>query len=959
MLKSDDNFDDLMDEMDPYDYINDNNYDVLASKLYFCNSTELEQLYFFCFSKKRELALRIKLFKDLLNVTGPNFVFAPQTETKFSRHKKIAKKKYSLLHVSILSDEIIFFCQLMKRGVNINVYNDDGNIIHFCVANEKYDLTKFFIKKNININEFNDEGLTPLYLAIIIFNYEIAKMLIENGADFFLHNNRCMSPIHIFIMSLKSTNTDEQNANFLSFFEFILKNTKLNFDDEDKIVEILMKKRKFNLLTKMCEIKEDIITKHNVLQNIFFSCEWTKYGDENHVVVSNMLDLKNCQIVPKKDGNSIFNNCINTCKYEILEKILQLNPNIVKLEKENYENNKHEVSFLYSTFEYLFSNYHLFVNGNFATYTKTCEGIMKFLKLLFNYGLDINEKIGGILPVEFAIQYRDDEFMKEFIKLGCNIYNLDIDLLECSIKYMNILLFKFLLEKDIAVHYVDEKKLIPLCMLCVIQKDDVKLFKYCYKKLIKHDKMKDDDETRKALAQLIMDESLVKTGKLLAMIDYFDVTQTIKLPSYILKYTDENNMSEFLSEIRDFCKLFIHAFFCENSYDLIQMLEEYDEFINSISQKEDTFKSIINVICFYCNYQNNYYIESHIYSLNNIVKSKNEDANHYEDNNLNNMFSHNYFKHKNIIFKAIANFYFQVIDSHKYSLNKMVNLIGYINLINSEYHSDSSDCDCCNCNCNIESEEENNSSDDENTMLEDEIVDSVESGQIDNNRFGIFRNNKKKKDIVKNQKNDTKKKSKTTTKQKVKKEIKKEIKKETNKKTTEYDQFVTSKLNEEFIKKSLFKLNFPTKVQHYDYVFNSLLKEPVFSETNDSIVFTDDNKIYIFDKSRKSFNKKPSRWIKYYSQNIGSEDKQNFEHDFPFWIDKIIYNLNCYEDETKDINNTNENTKMIYFSGSIIYNDIKYDGLYEYFISGTGTLFHRMFRKITKLKNELKCLISQ
>ena len=34
-----------------------------------------------------------------------------------------------------------------------------------------------------DINEKNDEGLTPLSEAIILNNYDIAKYLIENGAD--------------------------------------------------------------------------------------------------------------------------------------------------------------------------------------------------------------------------------------------------------------------------------------------------------------------------------------------------------------------------------------------------------------------------------------------------------------------------------------------------------------------------------------------------------------------------------------------------------------------------------------------------------------------------------------------------------------------------------------------------------------------------------------------------------
>ena len=47
------------------------------------------------------------------------------------------------------------------------------------------------------------------------------------------------------------------------------------------------------------------------------------------------------------------------------------------------------------------------------------------IKLLNQYGLDINEKFGDKLPIEFAIQYRSRDFIKELIKFGCNIKNLE------------------------------------------------------------------------------------------------------------------------------------------------------------------------------------------------------------------------------------------------------------------------------------------------------------------------------------------------------------------------------------------------------------------------------------------------------------------------------------------------------------------------------------------------------
>ena len=92
-------------------------------------------------------------------------------------------------------------------------------------------------------------------------------------------------------------------------------------------------------------------------------------------------------------------------------------------------------------------------------------------------------------------------------------------------------------------------------------------------------------------------------------------------------------------------------------------------------------------------------------------------------------------------------------------------------------------------------------------------------------------------------------------------------------------------------------------------------------------------------------NKKPSSWIKHYGQNIRIPEKDDFAHDVPYWIDRILSNLNCYEDYIPDITKTNDaKTKLFYFYGSIKeYNSYIQQGVFEYFLDSNNTLFHRMF----------------
>jgi hypothetical protein len=167
---------------------------------------------------------------------------------------------------------------------------------------------------------------------------------------------------------------------------------------------------------------------------------------------------------------------------------------------------------------------------------------------------------------------------------------------------------------------------------------------------------------------------------------------------------------------------------------------------------------------------------------------------------------------------------------------------------------------------------------------------------------------------------------------------------------------------EYIIRKKLFKLYFPTKQEHYDNIYKELLEKPIYNETEDSIKFEYNNKIFTIFKTFKTTKNinlaNPSRWIKYYAPNIGKDEKWDFDHEIPFWIDNIICKLNCYEDEIDDVNNKDMKSKLFYFYGMIQVDNYMTKGIFEYFINGTGTIFHRMFRQFHKLSPRLQPIFS-
>jgi ankyrin repeat protein len=166
---------------------------------------------------------------------------------------------------------------------------------------------------------------------------------------------------------------------------------------------------------------------------------------------------------------------------------------------------------------------------------------------------------------------------------------------------------------------------------------------------------------------------------------------------------------------------------------------------------------------------------------------------------------------------------------------------------------------------------------------------------------------------------------------------------------------------EYIIKKKLFKLYFPIKLEHYERVYNQLLEYPIYDETNESINFEYNNKSFIIFKTFKTSKfifSNPTRWIKYYAPNIGKNDKWDFDHEIPFWIDNIICKMKCYEEEIDDVNNKDMKSKLFYFPGMIYVGNYIAHGVFEYFINGTGTIFHRMFRQFHKLTPRLQTLFT-
>lgn len=163
--------------------------------------------------------------------------------------------------------------------------------------------------------------------------------------------------------------------------------------------------------------------------------------------------------------------------------------------------------------------------------------------------------------------------------------------------------------------------------------------------------------------------------------------------------------------------------------------------------------------------------------------------------------------------------------------------------------------------------------------------------------------------------------------------------------------------------KKLFKLFWPEKQSHYEYMYDSIVNnqdkilnfDNKKNHTKSNIVIVSKNNIKstIFTNTD---SKIPPRWIKTYAPNIGKEEKNDANHMFSFLLDNILENYPCVYIETKDPNHNGKNL-LCYFYGMLEFNNEIESGCYEYFINSNGTLFHRMFRPWSCLPNNIKKML--
>jgi len=119
----------------------------------------------------------------------------------------------NILNLAYRTDSQDFYSFLLKNGYDINQSCDNGDtMLHYAASYKYKKMSEFLIKNGANVNQKNLQGLTPLHFCcscISFFpnpersksNFEIHKLLLENGVDINLKTKNGHTAIQLSLVS--------------------------------------------------------------------------------------------------------------------------------------------------------------------------------------------------------------------------------------------------------------------------------------------------------------------------------------------------------------------------------------------------------------------------------------------------------------------------------------------------------------------------------------------------------------------------------------------------------------------------------------------------------------------------------------------------------------------------------------------------------------------------------------
>lgn len=872
---------------------------------------------------------------------------------------------HKVLKILVYENDIPSIIALVENGANIDFGKAPSNILHICASRNYPVLLKYALSRNeIDINAVNIDGRSPLYLACLYLNKECIKILLDNGADVEVctpDEKTCCLELIIFLGNIMHNNLEVYTEIYQRYGDKYSDNiSELVGNIVDALKYIIsaknnMSRQEIYTIRNLCFNKPIVMNEKIVFDLFVFIMDkfpkivYNKFTHLGHnainvsIMFCNNLLIKYFVDKTDLDFQATINNITNPIQMlvnhgyiDYVDTILNRNPKIVST-KCRYNNNLLHYTLMPC---YVYSN---------VPHTKSDKDIIELVKIFAN-----NKKINqnhrnnsGYRPIEVAIRYCSIDVIKELLKYNTTIFAENIikqqlfpvlnnnDIISFATQLGRFDVVTYLIQENVQfqLYQIDDIHTVPTALLIAIvyhRKNFIQFFL----ELPQITDCLNNDVTKEYVINFVN------------MYSNYNVQIT---DTYNLNFIGNDKMS-FTHRI----DRMIHFYSVHYGYSKMVILSGLSTILLLLEKICSASKKCKN----YRNSPSSKFLESTIFSSGPCdLTFRNEFSNLYTDINLLNYMNDSKFFDNIVeiigdlieypILLDIFEYMFAVRDLPILTqpIIKFIESLGLINQSNkiikinkivnellnkSEISIDLNDQDTHNYDDYVENDPEFDSDEFYTDEFSDEAIKDFFG--LDNKNLLTDKTSSPIKPIKNNQKENF------------------------NKKIDKYR-----------VENMLHKFCRGEKLPHYDIIYKCLMQTDYYQILDNKIVVHNNEiilaviyKLKSSDSTNSQMSHKPSvktnprDWIKSYSTNICSPNKQDHYHMFPFVLDWILYKWSCVEFQTKDKIYPTEFNTHLYFYGELNTNGRMVKGCFEYFLNCHKSLYHRLFHEIDRVPPQIQ-----
>jgi ankyrin repeat protein len=882
-----------------------------------------------------------------------------------------------LIDVAIEDNNLDLFLLSIKEKTDLSTV-DGQSLLHSAVLNENIFAIKYLCKK-VDIDEKNDESYTSLDLACISKNETMVDILLQNNATDANSGSDMLLNELIEFYKIKAI-----GPNFLEEPEYLenenVKTMLANMDTNEKILvklidhkvieeTILIKYISSMMLFSNTLILKNIIDKYPELlkENFIFGKSSmlahaiTLNYEEIIVYILNKLNKCDLEQDICNNGETCLHKACYIANTEIIDLILKKCDTLI-----NVLDNDNRTAIDYILMEQLIPSDFKLVPP------KTKEQIIEIIRKLVNHKCNINNKnTYNASPLMLAIQYCDEDIVKELINLGAStkIKNykealqkskiwlplMNNDFIGYAIQCDKLNILKLLVENKVPLLFIKRNikntiYKIYTALLLSIMHMRTEILEYLLK--VKEIKKTINEDTK---------EYLLRQAVLNGCTD-IKIFQMFK--------PNDTNLQEFIS----ITKTTLDKKRCDKYFERYYPKYIDKDFEQRIIILENTYM-VLDILC----------SAKTIYVASFDKKAFRRNSSGEFSKYVNRLFSKmdNFLDAVNNIHGSEMVSIFNVLVSRTFMMRQLfINL--FYGILHLYHYRNTSENTKNKKQKNIDPEllsAVTSRMDEDATAYN--IIICIENMIKDTRKLNILEEfpsfiknildlNEKENEIESNDSNESKESNESNESEKEKSDedlLERtiiELKKDKPTGEKKFNNISKNTItNHHSIRHKLSKLLWPFRVSHYNFLFNLLkTSKHQFNIINHidnvcmsmTIASTDSvNKIEY--QVMKLKTQKSQRWFEYYGKNIAMNGKVDDYHMFPFVFDDKLKNHPCIvkriEDPT-DPDNNGFNT-LVYFYGRMIFQNTNETvvGCYEYFINSRATLFHRIFKPLRKIPNDI------